>query len=319
MNTSRNEEEPMIKWIIKKTIPHYEDVKSKKVRERYGVLAGVMGILANFTLFTMKLIIGLLSSSIAVISDAFNNLSDMASAIIAVLGSKLSNQAPDEEHPYGHGRMEYIASFLVSMIIIIVGFELGKNSFEKIINPTVVTPSIALYVILGVSILIKLWMFSYNRYISKQIKSKINRAASIDSLNDVYVTSGVLLAVVIGRFTTLPIDGIVGMIIAIMIVWSGFMLVKDSASTLLGNAPDPKLVKKIEAIVNSHSMVQGTHDLIVHDYGPGRSLASIRADVSDQLTLVEAHHAVDDMEKKVLKELGVDIVIHIDPIKKMKE
>jgi cation diffusion facilitator family transporter len=309
----------MIKWIIKKTIPQFEDVKSKKVRERYGVLAGVLGILANFTLFVMKVVIGFISSSIAVISDAFNNLSDMASSIIAVLGSKLSNRAPDKEHPYGHGRMEYIASMIVSMIIVIVGFELGKNSFEKIINPTDVTPSIALYIILGVSILIKLWMFSYNRYISKKINSKINRVTSIDSLNDVFVTSGVFLAVVIGRFTSLPIDGIMGMIIAIMIVWSGFTLVKDSASTLLGNAPDPKLVQKIETIVNSHSMVQGTHDLIVHDYGPGRSLASIHAEVSDQLSLVQAHHAIDEMEKKVLNDLGVDIVIHIDPVKVTKK
>ncbi|HOI47531.1 MAG TPA: cation diffusion facilitator family transporter [Bacilli bacterium] len=304
----------MIKWIIKKTIPDYQNVTNKKVREHYGVLAGVLGILANFTLFAVKLVIGLIVNSIGVISDAFNNLSDMASSIVAVLGSKLSNKTPDEEHPYGHGRLEYIASLIVSMIIVIVGFELGKNSFDKIINPEVVVPSIALYIILGLAILLKLWMFSYNRYIAKKIKSKINKATSIDSLNDVFITSGVTIAIIIGQFTTLPVDGIMGMIIAIMIVWSGFSLVKDSASTLIGCAPDPKLVKKIEAIVTSHPMVIATHDIIVHDYGPGHSLASIHAEVSDQLSLIEAHRAVDEMEKKVLTDLGVDLVIHIDPV-----
>jgi len=305
----------MIKWMISKTIKDHQNIKNKKVREQYGVLAGIVGIINNFILFAMKIVIGFLVGSIAVISDAFNNLSDMGSSMVAIAGSKLSNQAPDEEHPYGHGRLEYVAALIVSFIILTVGIELIRNSIDKIINPTAIEPTLALYVILGFSILIKLWMYSYNRYIAKLIGSIINQATALDSINDVFITSAVFGSIFIGQLIRFPIDGIIGIVIALMIMYTGFKVAKDTVSVLLGNAPDPKLVKKIEAIVKNNPVVLNTHDLIVHDYGPGKSLASIHVEVLENMKLVEAHRIVDLMEQKVLKDLGVDIVIHIDPVK----
>ena len=305
----------MIKWMISKTIKDHQNIKNKKVREQYGVLAGIVGIINNFILFAMKIVIGFLVGSIAVISDAYNNLSDMGSSMVAIAGSKLSNQAPDEEHPYGHGRLEYVAALIVSFIILTVGIELIRNSIDKIINPTAIEPTLALYVILGFSILIKLWMYSYNRYIAKLIGSIINQATALDSINDVFITSAVFGSIFIGQLIRFPIDGIIGIVIALMIMYTGFKVAKDTVSVLLGNAPDPKLVKKIEAIVKNNPVVLNTHDLIVHDYGPGKSLASIHVEVLENMKLVEAHRIVDLMEQKVLKDLGVDIVIHIDPVK----
>ena len=301
--------------MISKTIKDHQNIKNKKVREQYGVLAGIVGIINNFILFAMKIVIGFLVGSIAVISDAFNNLSDMGSSMVAIAGSKLSNQAPDEEHPYGHGRLEYVAALIVSFIILTVGIELIRNSIDKIINPTAIEPTLALYVILGFSILIKLWMYSYNRYIAKLIGSIINQATALDSINDVFITSAVFGSIFIGQLIRFPIDGIIGIVIALMIMYTGFKVAKDTVSVLLGNAPDPKLVKKIEAIVKNNPVVLNTHDLIVHDYGPGKSLASIHVEVLENMKLVEAHRIVDLMEQKVLKDLGVDIVIHIDPVK----
>lgn len=304
----------MIKFIIKRFIKNYQDIDDINVREDYTVLSGTLGIINNLILFFVKLIIGLVINSIAVISDAFNNLSDMGTSIVTIFGAKLSNRPPDREHPYGHGRFEYIASLVVSFIIFAVGLQLLRSSFNKVINPQEVMFSWTSIIILLASISIKLWMFSYNKYIGKQIDSSINRAIAYDSLNDVLSTSAVVVGTIIGNYVIFPIDGFLGIVISIIIIYSAFTIAKDSVHLILGPAPDPKTIEDINFIVLAGNGIKGTHDLIVHDYGPGRISASIHAEVSDNVNIVEIHNEIDKIEKEIKSKLGISIVIHMDPI-----
>lgn len=304
----------MIKVLIRKIIKNYDDVEDPQVREAYGTLAGTMGIIVNVLLFLAKLGVGILINSIAVISDAFNNLTDMAASLVSIIGSKFSNKPPDEEHPLGHGRYEYIATLVVAFIIFTVGLELLKNSYAKIMNPEPVIFSTISLGILILSILIKLWMYSYNNYIGKKINSSINRATAIDSLNDSIATALVILPMVLSQYSDFPIDGIIGVMVSLLILFSGFSVARDVVKLLLGKAPEPDLVNKINEILASGDHILGTHDLVVHDYGPGRKVASVDAEVPDDLSIVEIHSAIDVLEKKILKEVGVRIVIHMDPI-----
>lgn len=304
----------MIKLIIKKFIKNYEVIDDEKVRENYAVLSGVLGIICNLLLFLIKLVIGFAINSIAVISDAFNNLTDLGTSVVTIFGAKLSNMPPDENHPYGHGRFEYIASLVVSFIIFTVGLTLLRSSFDKIISPESVDFNMPLIIILLISISIKVWMFSYNRYIGNLINSSINRAIAHDSINDVLATTAVVIGTIFGKYVSLPIDGILGLIISILIIYSAFTIAKDSVDLILGPAPDPQVIESINAIVLSGKGIKGAHDLVVHDYGPGRVNASIHAEVSDEANIVEIHNEIDKIEKKVKKELGISIVIHMDPI-----
>lgn len=304
----------MIKVLIKGFIKNHEAVDDHGVREAYGILAGVIGIICNIFLFIVKLSIGLLMNSIAITTDAFNNLSDTGSSFVAIIGAKISRKDADHEHPFGHGRFEYVASLIISFIIMLVGFELLKSSVEKIISPTPVSFNPTLMAILILSIFVKIWMFSYNRYIGKLINSGVNRATASDSLNDVYATSAVIVSTILGKYTGLPLDGIAGLIVSVLIIYTGFGIAKDTVSILLGMSPSEELVTKIHEIIDSNPLIVGSHDLKVHDYGPGRSIASIHAELSDKTNIVKAHNIIDSLEKKVLKELGVDIVIHVDPI-----
>lgn len=305
----------MIKLLIKFFIKDYDNVDDKKVREAYGVLSGVLGIICNLVLFILKLIIGILVNSIAIVSDAFNNISDLGSSIIAIYGAKLSNQPPDENHPHGHGRYEYIASLIVSFLIFAVGLETLKSSVKKIINPETVNINPILIGILFSSILIKIWMFSYNRYIGKKINSSINKANAQDSLNDVMATTAVVIGTVLGQYTSLPIDGILGFIISFIIIYSGFGIAKDSVSLLLGESADPELIKSIKELILENENVKGVHDLIIHDYGPNKIMASVHVEVSKEANIVDIHDEIDRIEQKIGRELDVDIVIHMDPIK----
>ncbi len=304
----------MIKTIIKKFIPAYDDTKDKKVRERYCVLAGVLGILCNMALFTVKLIIGRLMNSISILSDAFNNLSDMGSSVISILGAKMSNRRPDREHPFGHGRMEYIASFIVSCIILIVGFELFRSSLDKIFHPEPVRFSILLIGILTLSLLVKVWMFSYNRYLGNRIDSTVLHAAASDSLNDVAATAAVILATIIGNYVSFPIDGIMGVAVSILILFAGFKIAKEVVDRLLGQRPDPALVKEIADMILSYEGIIGIHDMIVHNYGPGRNFASVHAEVADDSDIIQIHEIIDAAEQDILQKTGVMIVIHMDPV-----
>ncbi|RXE60754.1 cation diffusion facilitator family transporter [Acetivibrio mesophilus] len=309
----------MIKLIIKWFIKDYRNVTDKKVRESYGVLSGVIGIVCNIFLFMLKITTGLFINSIAVISDAFNNLSDMGSSLVAILGVKLSNRPPDDEHPHGHGRYEYISSLVVSFIIFAVGLELLRNSFGKIMKPEEVTFNTISILILIISILIKLWMFSYNRYIGKTINSGINKATAQDSLNDFIATTAVVAGTLIGSFVRFPLDGIMGLIISALIMYTGFSIAKDSVDLLLGVCPDTELINSINSYVLGGKNIKGIHDLKVHDYGPGRISASIHAEVSEGANIVEIHSVIDEIEQKIKNELGVDIVIHMDPVGETNE
>ena len=304
----------MIKLIIKKSIKNYKDTENENVRENYGVLAGILGIICNFILFCVKLVIGTIMNSIAITSDAMNNLSDMGSSVISIVSSKMSNQKPDKDHPFGHGRIEYVASLIVSFLIILVGFELLKSSIDKIINPEAVVFNIGLVIILALSVLIKFWMFSYNKYIAKAINSSLMDATAHDSLNDSISTGAVIVSLFIGQFTTLPIDAIMGLLVSAFIMVSGIKLAKEVIDVILGTPPSLETVKKISDIVLSGEGIVGIHDLIVHEYGPGRVFASVHAEVPDDVDIVKVHEVIDALEQRVQKELNFVLVIHMDPI-----
>ena len=304
----------MIKFIISKTIKDYKSTEKPSVREAYGVMSGIVGIICNLFLFGLKVTIGLLTGSIAILSDGVNNLSDTGSSVVSVVGAKLSGRDADVEHPYGHGRFEYVASLIISFLIMMVGFELFKESLSKIRNPEIIELSTKMAVILILSIGIKIWMFTYNRYIGKLIDSSMNRAAAADSLNDVVATSAVIIATIVGAYFKVPLDGYAGIIVSCLIMYTGFGVAKETVSLLLGMSPSEETVEKIMSIITSCEDIQGAHDLKVHDYGPGRSIASIHTELSNKTDIVKAHMIIDRLEKQVMKELGIDLVIHVDPI-----
>ena len=304
----------MIKLIIKTFIKDYKNTEDKEIRARYGTLAGVLGIILNFVLFIVKLLAGAMVNSIAIISDSFNNLSDMGSSAVSAVGIKLSNRKPDKEHPFGHGRIEYISALIVSFIILLVGFELFKESARKIISPDEVKVSLVPMLILAASVLVKLWMFAYNRYIGKTINSEVVKATAQDSLNDCIATITVIVATIIGKHVSLPVDGIFGCIVSLMICFTGFSVAKNTVGILLGTPPAPQMVKEISEIILSKENICGIHDLIVHDYGPGRIMASVHAEVPNDADIEEIHEIIDATEKYIDEKMGVHIVIHMDPI-----
>lgn len=304
----------MTKLLIRKWIKNYTQVKDKKVREQYGILSGVLGILCNLLLFAVKLVIGMSMQSIAIISDAMNNLSDLGSCFVTVIGVKMSNRLPDKEHPFGHGRIEYLSSLIVSIVIMLVGFELFKGAFTKILHPAEIQFQPVLMIILAVSLLVKFWMFRYNRYIGDAIDSGLQRAAAADSLNDVWATSAVIAATLIGHFTGLRVDGYIGLAVSLLVLYTGFQIARQTVDLLLGQSPDPETVAEIERVVLAGDGVVGVHDLIVHDYGPGRVLASLHAEVPDTIDIVRIHEVIDQLETQVFENLGIHLVIHMDPI-----
>ncbi len=305
----------MTKFVIKKFIKNYENTGDEKVRESYGVLAGILGIICNAILVGIKLSIGTVMGSIAIISDGLNNLSDTGSSLVSVIGAKLSNKKPDRDHPFGHGRLEYVAALIVSFIIIFVGIETITSSFEKILNPSQVKFNYVMIIILTLSCLIKLWMYSYNKYMGEKIDSEILRAASADSLSDSVATFAVIVATVIGKFTgSFPMDGCLGILVSFLILKAGYQVAKDTITLLLGKPPAPELVEKIRNTILAERDIIGVHDLIVHDYGPGRVIASAHAEVPDDGDVTAIHEIIDGLEKRVAKELGLLLVIHMDPI-----
>lgn len=304
----------MIKFLARTFVKDSENVSDKNVRRNYSILGGVIGAVCNMFLFGLKLAIGTLMHSIAVTSDAFNNLSDMGSCLVAIIGAKMSTKLPDREHPFGHGRIEYISSLIVSFIILLVGFELLKSSAVKIIHPEDVAFSVPMIIILAASVLVKLWMYCCYSFIAKKINSTVMKATARDSINDVISTSAVVAATVIGNFLPFHIDGFVGVIVALYIMYGGFGLAKETIGLLLGTPPSKETIDSIEKIVMSKEEIVGIHDLIVHDYGPGRIFASVHAEVPDDANMVHIHEIIDDTERQILQELGIQTVIHTDPI-----
>lgn len=305
----------MLDFLVRKFVPDYKNVEEGKVREAYSLLAGALGVVLNLVLFAVKLPIGMISGSIAITSDAFNNISDMGSSLITIIGMRLAGRRPDREHPFGHGRLEYVSALIVSFIILLVGFELLKESLAKLWDPEPVSLSPALVVILLLSVLVKLWMFLYNRKLGARINSSVLRATASDSLNDVITTSATIGAVLLGTVVSWPVDAVAGLAVSLLILYSGYSIAKDTIDLLLGGKPDPELVKKLGDMVLKGKGIVGVHDLIVHDYGPGRLMASVHAEVPDDGDVTAIHESIDATEQRILHELGVPIVIHMDPIK----
>ena len=276
-----------------------------------------MGIICNLLLFAIKLTVGILINSVAVISDAFNNFSDMGSTIVSVAGIKLSNMKPDREHPFGHGRFEYISALIVSFIIMLVGFELLKSSGEKILNPTPASDINWLLIgLLAISIPVKLFMFGMNNFLGKSISSPVLVASAIDSRNDCFATGAVIIAAIIDGLKILPfaIDGYMGAIVSLLIMYAGFSVAKDTIGLLLGKVPEKETVEKIHQLLLETPEIIDIHDLIVHDYGPGRLFASVHAEVKEDANIVAAHEAIDKAEKHIFDITGCEITIHMDPI-----
>ena len=300
--------------MINRFIKNSSNVKDDKVRNSYGMFGGIVGILINVLLFIIKLSVGLLVSSIAIMADAFNNLSDAASSLITILGFKLSSKPADREHPFGHGRIEYLSALIVAFMVMLVGVQFIKSSFERIINPTPVTFELVPFILLFVSIFLKIWLSRFNKYVGEKINSAALKASSVDALGDVFTSTCVAISFLAANFTTFPVDGYIGMIVALFIVYSGFSLVKDTISPLLGEAPDPELVNSIKEMVASYDNILGTHDLIIHNYGPGKCMASIHAEIPSDICVVAIHEIIDKAEREISTALKIYLVIHIDPI-----
>ena len=304
----------MTDFLVRHFVRDYQQVQDPAVRERYGVLSGGVGIFLNLLLSLGKFFAGVVTGSIAVTADAFNNLSDAGSSVVTLVGFKLAGQKADDGHPFGHGRIEYLAGLLVSLLILMVGVELGKTSIEKIIQPEEVAFSILSVGILVCSILIKLWMSVFNRKMGKRIHSAAMQATATDSLSDVVATSAVLAGTLIGHFAHVSIDGWIGVVVAVFILRAGWGAAKDTLNPLLGTAPDPELVKAIQQLVLSHEQVVGMHDLVIHDYGPGRRMCSFHAEVPEGNDIMEAHDAIDHIEREIQEKFGIETTAHMDPI-----
>ena len=304
----------MIELLARLFIRGRDTLAPSALRQAYGQLCGVVGIGLNLLLFAVKFFAGTLSGSIAITADAFNNLSDAGSSLVTLLGFRLAGRKPDPEHPFGHGRMEYISGLVVAGLILLMGVELFKSSLKKILQPEAIVSSPLVLLILALSVAVKLYMFYYNRAIGKRIKSSAMTATATDSLSDAVSTTAVLVATLVAQFTGLNIDGWVGMLVALFILFSAYKAAKETLSPLLGQTPEPEFVEHIQQIVLSYPEVQNVHDLVVHDYGPGRVMISLHAEVPADGNLLQLHDVIDNIEHRLQKELGCVAVIHMDPI-----
>lgn len=304
----------MIKLLAGIFIENNKDYKDQKVRSAYGYLCGIVGIVINILLFGGKFIAGFISGSVAVTADAFNNLSDAGSSVISLIGFRLASQKPDPHHPFGHGRFEYIASLIISMVIIMMGFELGKDSVIKIINPAEVEYSALTFWVLGISILAKFYMFIYNRSIGKKIDSSTLKATATDSISDTVSTLAVLVSAILTFKFGILIDGWVGLAVAGFIMFAGISSAKETIDSLLGTPPDEEFCKSVEDIVLSHDGMIGIHDMIVHNYGPGRVFISLHAEVPSDGNFVDIHDTIDNIEHDIMRETGCLATIHMDPV-----
>ena len=304
----------MLTFLASLFIKDSKNYKEPSVRQAYGVLSGAVGIGLNILLFFGKWLAGTISGSIAIIADAFNNLSDAGSSIITLIGFRLSGQEPDPEHPFGHGRMEYISGLLVSVAILVMGFELIWSSIGKLRSPEPIESSTLVFGILIASILVKLYMFFYNHSLSKKIESAAMKATSVDSLSDTVATTLVLIATLISKYTGLLLDGWFGILVGLFILYTGGSTLKETIDLLLGQPPKQEFIDEVKEIVLGHSMVHGVHDLIVHDYGPGRVMISLHAEVDVNGDIQDIHEQIDHIEHELQEKLHCSAMIHMDPI-----
>lgn len=304
----------MTDFLIKLFIGKNKDANDPKIRSKYAALAGITGILLNVLLFAGKLTMGILSLSMAIIADAFNNISDAGSSIVTLLGVRLACKPVDKEHPLGHGRYEYVAGFIVDLLIILVGFELFKGSIEKIIEPALPNVGNATFIILGASILVKIWLFFFYRKIGKKIQSSPVKAAAADSLTDCIATTLVLTSALVARLWGVRIDGWAGILVAVFILFTGLRAAKETIDLLLGSNPDPKFIENIYEFVKDYPRIVGIHDVMVHDYGPGRQIVSFHAEVPADSDINVAHEEVDKMERDMHEKFGCIVTVHLDPL-----
>ena len=301
-------------FLIRRFVRDRDNVKDGRVRYAYGRLAGIAGLTANILLFALKLLAGVLSGSLAIMADAFNNLSDAGSSIVTLVGFKLSSAPPDKEHPFGHGRVEYLSAMAVAVLIMIAGFELATSAVDKILHPTPTDISWLTVVILAASIAVKLWMALFYRKVGRTIDSETLKAACADSRNDVICTGVVLVSSVVGGITDVAIDGYVGAAVALFVIWSGFSIIREAVSPLLGQAPDAEMVEQIKKTVLSHEGIVGIHDLMIHSYGPGRCVISLHAEVPCREDMMRSHDRIDCVEKDLMREFNAIACIHMDPV-----
>lgn len=304
----------MTHWLIKIFVRNYENTEDIKVRSVYGLLAGRVGIVCNLLLFAGKFLAGYLSGSVSISADAFNNLSDASSSVISLVGFKMASKPADAEHPYGHARYEYLAGLTVSVMILVIGMELLQSSVRKIIHPASVTFSWLSIGILSISILVKVWMAVFNRTVGGRIHSQALIATAADSRNDVFTTLAVIIASLFSHFAGIELDGFMGVLVALFILYSGYNLVKETLDPLLGQAPDPKLSAYIKKKILSYPDIMGTHDLMIHDYGPGRQFASAHVEMAAEKDVLESHEIIDDIERDFLTQDNIHLIIHYDPI-----
>lgn len=300
--------------LVKLFIKDPENVSDMRVREKYGALSSIVGIICNILLFTLKYVMGTLSNSIAVVSDAFNNLSDSASCIVTLLGYKLAAKPADKDHPFGHGRMEYLTSLVIAAVILVMGLELFKNSFTKILHPEEVRFSVVLLISLLLSVGAKLWMSRFNTILGNKINSSVMLATAKDSRNDVIATSATIIAIICSTVTDRPIDGIMGVLVSVFILKAGFEIIKDTVDELLGKPADPEITQRIKELVCCDDRIIGLHDLIIHNYGPGNMIGSCHAEVKSSEDFAAAHDLIDRIEHEIHKQLKIAMTIHMDPI-----
>jgi cation diffusion facilitator family transporter len=304
----------MTEFLVRTFVKDYKKTEDTQVRTRYGLMASIVGICCNVLLFSAKLLVGMLVNSISVTADAFNNLSDAASSVIGFIGVKMAGKPADEDHPFGHGRMEYIAAFIVAFLVIQVGFSFLKTSIGKIIHPEEMTFKAVSVAILLLSVCVKLWMAFFNNTLGKRIQSAVMKATAADSLGDVVTTSATILSILVYGIWGLNIDGIIGIAVSVIVMWAGVKIAKDTLTPLIGEPIDPKLYVEITEFVESYDGIIGSHDLIVHNYGPSRSMASIHAEVPNDVDIEVSHEIIDAIEREAVRKFGIFLVIHMDPV-----
>jgi cation diffusion facilitator family transporter len=302
------------RFLVTKFVKDYENINNSKVRDSYGYLGGVVGIIVNIILFLVKLFVGLIAKSIAVTADAFNNLSDALSSLITIAGFKFASKPADEEHPFGHGRIEYLSGLLVSFMVMLVGFEFIKSSFNRIVNPNKVNFDLIPFVLILVSIGAKIWLSRFNKYIGNKINSSALQASSLDALGDVITSSTVALSLLLSKWISIPIDGYIGILVSLFILYSGYSLIKDTINPLLGEAPDPEFIRELESDVLKYDCITGVHDIIIHNYGPGRRMASLHVEVPCNISIIKIHEIIDTMERELSKKHSMFLVAHMDPL-----
>ena len=304
----------MTNLLVRLFIGKNKDVTDPTVRKKYASLAGVTGIFANVLLFIGKLTMGILSMSVALIADAFNNLSDAGSSVITLIGFRLANKPVDKEHPLGHGRFEYVTGFIVDMLIILVGFELFKSSIEKIIHPTTPTAGTATLIIVGAAILVKIWLFFFYSKMGKTIRSSALKGSALDSLTDCIATTLVFISIIVAKFWSINIDGYAGIFVAAFILFAGIKASKETIDLLLGSTPDPAFIADIYTFVKAYPSIVGIHDVMVHDYGVGRQIVSFHAEVPADFDINIAHEEIDKLERDMYERFSCIVTVHLDPI-----